>query len=63
MDAEWREYACAYCGEVNETFVDPTSGARQSYVEDCKVCCRPNVVRVEIDSGNGTITVESAIEE
>ena len=38
------EYYCAYCGETNLTFVDLTGGYQQSYVEDCQVCCRPNVL-------------------
>ena len=33
------EYTCAYCGEINLTFVDLSAGAQQSYVEDCQVCC------------------------
>ena len=43
------EYICAYCGEVISTTVDPTGGRRQTYTEDCQVCCRPNVLRIEID--------------
>lgn len=43
-------FTCAWCGETNETTVDPAGGRRQSYVEDCQVCCRPNVLDVEIDA-------------
>ena len=32
---------CPYCGEPNEVALDPGSGARQDYVEDCQVCCQP----------------------
>ena len=32
---------CPYCGEANEIALDPGSGARQDYVEDCQVCCQP----------------------
>jgi hypothetical protein len=42
-------FQCAGCGEWNETLVDESAGHRQSYVEDCQVCCRPNVLRVEYD--------------
>ena len=28
--------------------LDPSGGAEQEYVEDCPVCCRPNVVTVEV---------------
>lgn len=37
-------YACAFCGEENEVFVDPSGGRRQSFTEDCAVCCRPNLI-------------------
>ncbi len=62
MDVEWREYDCAYCGERNETSVDPSAGPRQSYVEDCQVCCRPNVVTVRIDPETDFVTVEAVRE-
>ncbi|MEX2115443.1 MAG: CPXCG motif-containing cysteine-rich protein [Bacteroidota bacterium] len=58
-DAESGSYQCAYCGESNETVVDPTGGSRQVYVEDCAVCCRPNVLRILIDPENATVTIES----
>jgi hypothetical protein len=32
---------CPYCGELNEISLDPGSGRRQDYVEDCGVCCQP----------------------
>ncbi len=35
---------CAFCFESNSIFVDPTGGETQSYVEDCQVCCQPNVL-------------------
>lgn len=36
---------CPYCGEQIEVFVD-CSVARQEYIEDCSVCCRPIVISV-----------------
>ncbi len=39
--------ACPFCGEAEEIAVDPGGGARQTYTEDCAVCCRPRVVHVE----------------
>lgn len=41
------EFQCAGCGEWNQTMVDPSNGSKQSYVEDCQVCCKPNALRVE----------------
>ncbi|HBO44203.1 MAG TPA: CPXCG motif-containing cysteine-rich protein [Planctomycetaceae bacterium] len=42
-------YICDACGEEIVVPVDLSQGSRQQYVEDCPVCCRPNVVHVEID--------------
>lgn len=42
---------CPYCGEPNEIEIDPSAGRRQSYTEDCQVCCRPWVVKVKISNG------------
>ncbi|MGD1904157.1 MAG: CPXCG motif-containing cysteine-rich protein [Geitlerinemataceae cyanobacterium] len=43
------EYYCAFCGEPSTTFVDISAGLSQSYVEDCQVCCRPNILYVRFD--------------
>lgn len=41
-------YTCDSCGEEIVVPVDPSQGRVQEYIEDCPVCCRPNVVHVEI---------------
>jgi Cysteine-rich CPXCG len=43
-------YACAFCGEENDLDVDPSGGRRQTFTEDCAVCCRPNVIALVIDA-------------
>lgn len=43
-----RQIGCPYCGESIELIID-TSVERQSYIEDCPVCCRPIDVEVSID--------------
>lgn len=43
------EYICAYCGETNSTFVDLSVGMQQSYVEDCQICCQPNMLYLHFD--------------
>ena len=46
-------YVCSACGEEIHVPVDLAAGASQEYVEDCPVCCRPNVLRVEVrDDGD-----------
>jgi Cysteine-rich CPXCG len=42
-------YNCDSCGEEIVVPIDLTAGSSQEYVEDCPVCCRPNVIHVEID--------------
>lgn len=42
-------YICDACGEEIVIPIDLSQGQRQQYVEDCPVCCRPNVVHVEVD--------------
>lgn len=42
-------FQCAGCGEWNETVVDESAGNHQAYVEDCQVCCKPNVLAVVWD--------------
>ena len=45
-------YVCPTCGERIVIPLDPTGGSEQSYVEDCPVCCNPNVVHVEFFDGD-----------
>jgi hypothetical protein len=48
-------YLCAYCGEENDLFVDMSGGVLQRYVEDCQVCCRPNLLTVTIGEGDDVV--------
>ena len=45
-DAE-ASYICDACGEEIVVPIDASGGTEQEYVEDCPVCCRPNVIHVE----------------
>ena len=42
-------YICDSCGEEIVIPIDPSAGDRQRYVEDCPVCCHPNVISIELD--------------
>lgn len=53
------EFVCAFCGESNPTFVDISGGYQQSYVEDCQVCCQPNVLYITIDPSTLDIAIHS----
>ncbi len=55
------EVTCPYCGEAIAVALDPGSGQRQDYVEDCQVCCQPWRVHVEYDAdGHATVTATAA---
>jgi uncharacterized protein YbaR (Trm112 family) len=43
-------FSCPYCWERISMVLD-TSVKRQTYVEDCEVCCHPVEVRYEIEDG------------
>lgn len=49
LPVENSSYICDACGEEIVIPLDPTQGSAQEYVEDCPVCCRPNVIHVEFD--------------
>lgn len=51
------EVACPFCGETEELFVDTGGSERQTYTEDCAVCCRPRVVHVEPGDEPGEVRV------
>jgi hypothetical protein len=55
-------FQCAACGEWNSTSVDESAGRRQSYVEDCQVCCKPNVLRVEYDNSSQEFFITAELE-
>ena len=42
-------YICTSCGEEIVLPIDLSAGSQQEYVEDCPVCCHPNVIHVDID--------------
>jgi len=48
---ELGHYICPACGETIDVRVDPSAGSYQEYVEDCPVCCRPNVLRIRFGNG------------
>ena len=42
-------YICDWCGEEIVIPIDLSAGNIQDYVEDCPVCCRPNMIHVQFD--------------
>jgi hypothetical protein len=55
-------FQCAGCGEWIETLVDESQGSKQEYVEDCQVCCQPNVLTVRWDMSAQAFTISAELE-
>lgn len=55
-------FQCAGCGEWNVTTVDESAGRRQNYIEDCQVCCKPNMLRVEYDTASQGFLISAETE-
>lgn len=54
-------YLCEACGEQIIVPLDVSAGTQQNYIEDCPVCCRPNLIRVEFDE-NGIAWISAQAE-
>ncbi|HEV3206341.1 MAG TPA: CPXCG motif-containing cysteine-rich protein [Terriglobales bacterium] len=55
-------FQCAGCGEWNETTVDQSGGNTQSYIEDCQVCCKPNLLHVRFDPRQEEFVITARLE-
>ncbi len=55
-------YTCQACGEEIVIPIDLSAGREQEYVEDCPVCCRPNVIRIHLDRA-GEVSADGAPEQ
>ena len=40
---------CPYCGERLRLLID-CSVTKQSYIEDCQICCKPMQIEVQVNS-------------
>jgi hypothetical protein len=40
-------YICPTCGEQVVIPLDRSAGSEQQYIEDCPVCCNPNIIHLE----------------
>ena len=56
------EYVCNSCGEEIVVPLDYSQGSHQEYVEDCPVCCHPNIIFVEFGD-DGEVQVWSRSEQ
>jgi hypothetical protein len=44
------------------TSVDAAAGRRQSYIEDCQVCCKPNLLTVVYDATEQEFVITAELE-
>jgi hypothetical protein len=49
---------CQYCGVENSVRVDLTIEGKQDFIEDCRICCRPNRIIINRDY-DGNVSIES----
>jgi hypothetical protein len=42
--------------------VDESAGTHQSYVEDCQVCCKPNILRIQYDASAQEFFISAELE-
>jgi hypothetical protein len=42
--------------------VDESAGRSQLYVEDCQVCCKPNVMHIEFDPEEEQYVISTDLE-
>ena len=52
-------YLCPHCGEQVDTAPDRGGGNQQEYVEDCPVCCRPNVIHASFSEDEDEFVVQA----
>ncbi len=55
-------FQCAGCGQWNDTAVDRSAGSRQQYVEDCQICCKPNVLDVHWSPSDQAFLIHAELE-
>ncbi len=58
LAADEFEWMCQYCGELNGVIVDLTVNGKQDFIEDCRVCCKPNRIIITKDEEDN-IFIES----
>ncbi len=51
-------YLCDACGEEIVVPIDVSEGSDQEYVEDCPVCCNPNVIHVSVNGDDVRVWAE-----
>ena len=53
---QWTEIECPHCGEAFQISVDPDDDG-QDMVEDCRICCRPIQMTIEMEGDDANVSV------
>jgi transcription elongation factor Elf1 len=56
-------FSCPHCGEQVDSWPDLGGGERQTYIEDCPVCCRPNRITAVLDESGRDFFLEVVAED
>lgn len=62
MLSDEASYICDSCGEEIVIPIDFTAGDQQDFVEDCPVCCNPNLIHLDVDP-EGTVHIRAQAEQ
>jgi len=55
----WEQIECPYCGEGFEVHIDPAEDGQTLY-EDCRVCCKPISLHVQVEDEDVQVSVARA---
>ncbi len=53
-------WICQYCSAKNAVLVDLTVGGKQDFIEECRICCRPNRLIVHIEEDDN-VTIDARL--
>ncbi len=53
------EYMCQWCGRNVSISIDPAGGRTQELIEDCEMCCRPNILHVTVELDDRGVSIDS----
>lgn len=51
------EIQCPHCGEPLSAPVDPSQGVDQEFIEDCAVCCKAILIRMNLSDDEPVVEV------
>jgi len=45
------DFDCPHCSGGNSVKLDVSGGSKQSFIQDCEVCCKPFQITVQFENG------------